>query len=100
MKIVVYRNEGNLGNTIQTLGLTHIISPSKGVWYDNINADSVGNKTLIINGYFGIDHPIVKHCNHIFAGIHICGDMKLFANMQHSVFNVMQTSKYPILPVT
>lgn len=67
---IAYRNEGNLGNTIQTLGLTYLISPSLGMWYDNISPMPNKNDILICNGWFGTT-PQIKGGNAIFFGMHI-----------------------------
>ena len=48
--LIRYRNEGNLGNAIQTYGLMQLVTPDFWVWYDNISFQ--GDGVLICNGWF------------------------------------------------
>ena len=73
-RVISYKEEGNLGNTVQTLGLSHLLSPSKGVWHCKIGQDPIdADDVLVINGWFG-NYPKFKYSNDtIFCGFHLTG---------------------------
>jgi len=71
--LIQYRNEGNLGNTIQTYGLMHLVTPDFWVWYDNISFESDG--VIICNGWFeSLYQKIDTRAKAIFAGIHVTSE--------------------------
>ena len=66
----MYRKEGNLGNTVQTVGLSTVIGPSRGIWYDSISNST--DELLICNGWFQSSYQkIDKGTSAVFAGVHI-----------------------------
>jgi len=68
--LLAYRNCANLGNTIQTYGLSHVINPSRGVWYDDIR--NRPGEILVCNGWFQSTYQkIDKSTRAVFAGIHL-----------------------------
>jgi len=68
--LLIYRNEGNLGNTLQTYGLSLFTGPTRGIWYDNIFNNE--NETLLCNGWFQSPYQKINPSTKvIFAGIHI-----------------------------
>lgn len=82
--LITYENEGNLGNTIQTLGLAHLISPSKGIPYYQIKSSKLKDGLLICNGWFG-SYPEVENINAIFCGVHL-------TRPNESIINWLRTS--------
>jgi hypothetical protein len=72
-RIIAYKAEGNLGNTIQTLGLANLISPSKAVWWREIGKSNFDDK-FIANGWFS-HKEIIPVKRTIFCGIHISGNI-------------------------
>ena len=90
--LIIYKNEGNLGNAIQTMGLAHLVSPSVGVFHDEITKKSVGDTTLVCNGWFG-SYPKVENVKTIFCGFHLSSVM---TPKDNNIFDWLKFSKFPI----
>lgn len=73
--VIVYRNEGNLGNTVQTMGLTKLLGETKGIYFDDIKRKNLSSEDIFIaNGWFAHYPKVEPIENTIFCGIHLSGD--------------------------